>query len=74
MDPRVSFITLAVADLAATRRFYVDGLGWEPTFEQEGEVLMFEVAEKVVLSLWAVAGPALQNVFDTAISRVLTGI
>ena len=56
MDPRVSFITLAVADLAATRRFYVDGLGWEPTFEQDGEVLMFEVAEKVVLSLWAEAG------------------
>ena len=53
MDPRVSFITLAVADLAATRRFYVDGLGWEPAFEQEGEVLMFEVADKVVLSLWA---------------------
>jgi len=56
MDPRVSFITLAVADLAATRRFYVDGLGWEPAFEQEGEVLMFEVADKVVLSLWAEQG------------------
>lgn len=56
MDPRVSFITLAVADLAASRRFYVDGLGWEPALEQEGEVLMFEVAEKVVLSLWAASG------------------
>lgn len=56
MDPRVSFITLAVADLAATHRFYVDGLGWEPAFEQEGEVLMFEVADKVVLSLWAEQG------------------
>jgi catechol 2,3-dioxygenase-like lactoylglutathione lyase family enzyme len=56
MEPRVSFITLAVADLAATRRFYVDGLGWEPAFEHEGEVLMFEVADKVVLSLWAEAG------------------
>jgi catechol 2,3-dioxygenase-like lactoylglutathione lyase family enzyme len=53
MEPRVSFITLAVSDLAATRRFYVERLGWEPTFEQEGEVLMFEVADKVVLSLWA---------------------
>ena len=56
MDPRVSFITLAVADLGATRRFYVDGLGWEPAFEQEGEVLMFKVADKVVLSLWAESG------------------
>ena len=53
MDPRVSFITLAVADLAASRRFYVDGLGWEPAFEEAGEVLMFAVAGKVVLSLWA---------------------
>ena len=56
MDPRVSFITLAVADLVATRRFYVDGLGWQPAFEAEGDVLMFEVADKVVLSLWAEPG------------------
>ena len=53
MDPRVSFITLAVADLATTRRFYVDGLGWTPALEHDDEVLMFEVADKVVLSLWA---------------------
>lgn len=56
MEQRVSFITLAVADLAATRRFYVDGLGWEPVLEHESEVLMFEIAEKVVLSLWAESG------------------
>jgi hypothetical protein len=55
MEQRVSFITLAVADLTATRRFYVDGLGWRPAFEHEGEVLMFQVADKVVLSLWAQA-------------------
>ena len=30
MDQRVSFITLAVADLDRTRAFYVDGLGWRP--------------------------------------------
>lgn len=56
MDPRVSFVTLAVADLGASRRFYVDGLGWEPELEQEGEVLMLRVADKVVLSLWAESG------------------
>ena len=56
MDPRVSFITLAVADLAATRRFYVDGLGWTPDLEEAGEVLMFRVADKVVLSLWGESG------------------
>jgi catechol 2,3-dioxygenase-like lactoylglutathione lyase family enzyme len=33
MDPRVSFITLAVPDLDAARAFYVDGLGWEAALE-----------------------------------------
>ncbi|QSR31968.1 glyoxalase [Nocardioides sp. S5] len=52
MDQRVSFITLAVADLGASRRFYVDGLGWDPELDEPDEVLMFRVADKVVLSLW----------------------
>ena len=52
MDQRVSFITLAVADLGASRRFYVEGLGWEPELDEPDEVLMFRVADKVVLSLW----------------------
>jgi catechol 2,3-dioxygenase-like lactoylglutathione lyase family enzyme len=56
MDQRVSFITLVVTDLEASRRFYVDGLGWEPEVDVAGEVLMFRVAEKVVLSLWVEAG------------------
>ena len=53
MDQRVSFITLVVADLEVSRKFYVEGLGWEPELHEPGEVLMFRVAEKVVLSLWA---------------------
>ncbi|KAE8762342.1 VOC family protein [Georgenia thermotolerans] len=52
MDQRLSFITLAVPDPAASRRFYADGLGWEPAFEAEGEVVFFLVAPTVVLSLW----------------------
>ena len=52
MEPRLSFVTLVVADVAASRRFYVDGLGWPPAFEAPDEVLMFQVADKVVLSLW----------------------
>jgi uncharacterized protein len=55
MDQRLSFITLAVRDLGATRSFYVDGLGWEPALHVPHEVLMFEVADKVVLSLWDAA-------------------
>jgi catechol 2,3-dioxygenase-like lactoylglutathione lyase family enzyme len=56
MDARLTFVTLAVADIAATRRFYVDGLGWEPAMEAEGEVLFFRVAPTVMLSLWSRAG------------------
>lgn len=52
MDPRVSFITLAVADVAASRRFYVNGLGWPPAFDGGDEVLMIQVGERLVLSLW----------------------
>lgn len=52
MDPRVSFITLAVRDVAASRSFYVDGLGWDPVFTDGDGVLMFQVADKVILSLW----------------------
>ena len=55
MDQRVSFITLAVRDLVASRTFFVDGLGWEPAVHVPGEVLMFKVADKVVLSLWDAA-------------------
>ncbi len=54
MDQRISFITLAVRDLAAGHRFYVDGLGWEPCFHQPGEVLMFEVGDRLIFSLWDV--------------------
>jgi len=54
MDQRISVITLAVRDLGESRRFYVDGLGWEPCFHQSGEVLMFEVGEKLIFSLWDV--------------------
>lgn len=53
MDQRLSFVTLVVRDLAATRRFYVDGLGWHPELDVPGEVLMLRVADRVVLSLWA---------------------
>ena len=56
MDQRVSFITLAVADLDRTRAFYVDGLGWVPELFVPGEVLMIRAGDKLVLSLWAETG------------------
>ena len=56
MDPRVSFITLAVPDLEAAYSFYVDGLGWEPAMHVPGDVLMIQVGDKLLLSLWVEAG------------------
>jgi catechol 2,3-dioxygenase-like lactoylglutathione lyase family enzyme len=52
MDQRISFVTLAVTDLEASRRFYVDGLGWSPALEVPGDVMMFEAGPMLVLSLW----------------------
>jgi catechol 2,3-dioxygenase-like lactoylglutathione lyase family enzyme len=52
VDQRISFVTLAVRDLDASRRFYVDGLGWTPALDVPGEVLMLQVGAHVVLSLW----------------------
>ena len=52
MDPRISFVTLAVRDLDATHSFYVDGLGWRPELEVPGEVLMIRAGDRLVLSLW----------------------
>ena len=56
MDQHLSFITLAVASTAASRSFYVDGLGWRPVFEAPGEVLFLPVGPTVILSLWSRKG------------------
>ena len=52
MESRVSFIALVVSDLAASRHFYVDGLGWPVEFEAPGEVFMIRTGHRLVLSLW----------------------
>lgn len=52
MDQRISFLTLAVRDLDASRTFYLDGLGWQAELDVPGEVLMIRTGEHLVLSLW----------------------
>lgn len=52
MDQRISFVTLAVRDVARSYAFYVDGLGWEPEMYVPGEVLMIRTGERLLLSLW----------------------
>lgn len=55
MEQRISFITLAVGDVARSRVFYVAGLGWKPMFEND-EVLMLPVGQHLMLSLWSIEG------------------
>jgi uncharacterized protein len=52
MQQRLHLVTLGVPDLERARRFYVEGLGWEPTFEVPGEVTFIQVAHGVLLALW----------------------
>lgn len=52
MDQRISFVTLAVADLDTTRHFYLEGLGWTAALDVPGDVLMIQAGEHVVLSFW----------------------
>jgi uncharacterized protein len=54
MHQRVTFITLGVADLAASRRFYLDGLGWTPLLDLEGEITFFQVGHGLVLGIWGI--------------------
>lgn len=50
MEQRLSLVTLGVADLERSRRFYVDGLGWQPGFDN-GDVVFFQLAG-IVLALF----------------------
>lgn len=54
MEPKVTVLTLGVRSLAISRRFYVEGLGWKPLVEVEGEVIFIQVAGGQVLALWSV--------------------
>ena len=67
MDQRISFLTLAVRDLETSRRFYVDGLGWTPDLEVEGDVIMIMAGERLVLSLWD------REHFQAEVGRIAVG-
>ena len=52
MEQNVHFITTATDDLDAARRFYVDGLGWQPLMDVPGNIIFFQVAPGAVLGLF----------------------
>ncbi|RCK44555.1 VOC family protein [Thalassospira profundimaris] len=52
MEQRVSLITLGVADLDRSRRFYEDGLGWQMTEMVEGQVVFYQLSNGLALGLF----------------------
>ena len=67
MDQRISFVTLAVADLEASRAFYLDGLGWTEELHVPGDVAMIVVGERLVFSLWQ------REHFEAEVGTIATG-
>ena len=42
-EPRISLITLGVADLARARAFYENGLGWRASPASQGDIVFFQL-------------------------------
>ncbi len=55
MEQRLTVLTLGVRDPAASRRFYVDGLGWSVTSEVADEVIFLQIGHGLLLALWRLA-------------------
>lgn len=50
MQPQMSCIALGVADLTRSRRFYADGFGWKPAF-QNNDIVFYQL-NGFVLGTW----------------------
>jgi uncharacterized protein len=50
MQQQLSIVTLGIADLARSRRFYCDGFGWTPVFQNE-EIVFYQM-NGFVLGTW----------------------
>lgn len=68
MDQRISFVTLAVRDLDASRAFYIDGLGWTEALFVPDEVLMIQAGEHLMFSLWHESG------FEAEVGSIVRGV
>ncbi|HKQ95851.1 MAG TPA: VOC family protein [Aestuariivirgaceae bacterium] len=53
---QISVVTLGIAELPRSRRFYVDGFGWRPVFESD-EINFFQM-NGLMLGLWLKAALA----------------
>jgi len=53
MQQQISVITLGVADLVRSKRFYLEGFGWKPVFENP-EIVFYQM-NGLVLGTWLAA-------------------
>ncbi|WP_445501733.1 VOC family protein [Microvirga sp. G4-2] len=79
MQHQISVVTLGVRDLARSRRFYAEGFGWHPVFENE-EIIFYQM-NGFVLGTWlrnalaedmqsnCVAGPGAYSLAHNVASR-----
>jgi uncharacterized protein len=51
VDQRLTLVTLGVTDLDASRRFYLDGLGWTALLDA-GEAVFIQIGHGLVLALY----------------------
>jgi catechol 2,3-dioxygenase-like lactoylglutathione lyase family enzyme len=50
VQQQIAAITLGVSDLARSRRFYVEGFGWQPVFEN-AEIIFYQM-NGLMLGTW----------------------
>jgi len=50
MQQQISVMTLGISDLSRSRRFYVEGFGWSPVFEND-EIVFYQM-NGFVLGTW----------------------
>ncbi|GIK98943.1 MAG: hypothetical protein BroJett029_31520 [Alphaproteobacteria bacterium] len=53
MQQQISVITLGIAELSRSRRFYAEGFGWTPVFENQ-EIVFYQM-NGFVLGTWLTA-------------------
>lgn len=68
MEPRITLLTLGVADLPRAVRFYRDGLGW-PTTYRDGDPVAFFGTSGARISLYPVDHLAADISADTPVPR-----
>jgi catechol 2,3-dioxygenase-like lactoylglutathione lyase family enzyme len=65
MQQQISVITLGIADIARSKRFYGDGFGWKPVFETP-EIVFYQM-NGLMLGTWL--GSALEADMQRDLAR-----